>query len=219
MSLLEPLLAAAIGVGGVIAGQLLSAWTTTRRDRQRDRVADQRRSTDQAAARAERFADAKLAVYAQMAELTYEAISAATQIKSVESTDVRSPRLVRDLEAIDPLRWQVRLIGAPTVTARSELCYTLTVLTMVQVGLIEEFTVERRKETASKALSAWQSMLGAMRADIAGDTVALERMSTTDLSELSGGGPAGDRINPAQLEERIEQLRRKAAKAGAHSGE
>lgn len=202
MGTIDPFLAAAIGASGAIAAQAVAARATARRDLWRAEIEDKRRTADREAERAARFADVRRETYSRFAELTYEAIEACRRVEGPESTGIKTPRLVGSIDSMDPLRWQVRLIGSRTVVGRSELCYTLTVLSLLQVGVLEEFQLERRTKTTEHGLRAWEAMVEAMRADLRGDAPALEAMMRADRTKSE----VAPEIDRAAIDARLDEL-------------
>lgn len=202
------LIGALIGAGGAISAQVVSAYIAGKRESRRIEVEDRRRGDDLEAERASRFSDVKRELYAAFAEKCYTPLEIASEFSRpsrIASDPIQPfPRTAEYEREISRLRWQIRLIAHPVVIARSEICFVNTLLVMLQVGLLDEFTDEKRRHTAKSGLSSWQKMVAAMRADLLNDEVALSAMMQAD-SHRSQHDPA-ETPSVANLERRLDEL-------------
>lgn len=175
--------AAAIGAGGAVAAQIISSVVTGRRDTKRFDWERQRQERDWKIHESDRFMTHKQELYSRYLSITYDPIMDTVQLTRQEYADGPDwhqlvPEYVGPLQTeIDKLRWDIRLVGSPTVAERVEFSNASLLIAISEAGWPSRHTIERRHEFADNALRAWQQVSDAMRADLRGDDAGLRRLA------------------------------------------
>ena len=176
------LLGAAIGAGGAVLAQVISAVFTARREATRLTWEQGKQEREWKLRDSDRFLTRKQELYSRYISLTYAPIMDTVQLTRREyATNPDWHELVPEYvgplgDEIDDLRWNIRLLGSPIVAERVEYSNASVLVAISEAGRPDRTTIERRHELAKMALSAWQQVSDAMRADLRGDELALQRI-------------------------------------------
>jgi hypothetical protein len=206
------LVSAAVGATGAITAQVVGEIFNGRRERRRLNWENKRHTEDSTFARAQRFEDAKRELYSEYLRVTYPSITAAQRFAEGQTY----PEVVRKIRSFDPefesqlesLRWEISLIGDRRAAGAVELSYVYLVLVLLQVALDDEWTPEHRQKTAHQAFSAWMTARDAMRADLAGDEAALDRVAKQSVGSTTRAKSDGARRALDDLKARIAKRQR-----------
>lgn len=190
------ILSAGVGAAGAVAAQLVSSFFNRGHDRDRLEWEKAQRQSEQRAREIERTADWKLELYSRFLRITYQPIISALQhaqaeVRGDDVIHARVPKFDADFESeLNDLRWQIKLVGSLAVAGRVEMVHGLMVVVMLQLGVPDMYTAERRVEVSKDALGQWQELSHAMRFDLNGDDSATEAMEKKWRQGASKGSPA-----------------------------
>lgn len=184
-----PVAAAAFGAAGAVAAQIVSAAFTARRENARLKWEKERQDREWKTQESERFLHWKQELYSRYIQITYRPMMDTVGLMHREYTEEpgwhdRVPEYAGLLsDEIDELRWKIRLVGAQVVFERVEYSNAALLVAISEASRPDRTSLERRKEFAQTALSAWQDVSKAMRADLRGDEAALRQMWSASTSE------------------------------------
>ncbi|MHA6628351.1 hypothetical protein ACU61A_23180 [Pseudonocardia sichuanensis] len=176
------LIGAAIGAGGAIFAQVIAALFTARREAARLAWDKSKQDRDWKLRDADRLLAAKQTLYSRYISLLYRPVMDTVQLTRKEYATTPNwhdlvPAYVGPLaDEIDDLRWNIRLVGSPVVAERVEYSNAALLVAVSEAGRPDRSSLDKRHELAARALTAWRQVSEAMRADIRGDDVALERI-------------------------------------------
>jgi hypothetical protein len=174
---------AAIGAGGAVFAQITASIFTARRESARLEWEQERQNRDWKMRESDRFMIHKQELYSRYLSITYRPVMDTMELTRREYADQPDwhrliPEYVGPLqEEIDSLRWNIRLLGGPTVFERVEFSNASLLIAISEAGRPDRHTIERRHEFADNALRAWQQVSDAMRADLRGDEEALRLLA------------------------------------------
>jgi hypothetical protein len=158
--------AAAIGAGGAVMAQIVSAVITGHRDTKRFQWEQETKDRELEMQKAERFLNQKQELYSSYGSLIEECMNYTS--RHIEPTQGLRPPELPDIRALQKARSNIQLI-APDEVSRPVIMAYACVVGALWSSTSEHLSQQRRQTEADAGVRVWSQAFEAMRADLQGE--------------------------------------------------